>query len=146
VHPLKSCSPMARPRSAMRLPTTPRALTPSRTTSPTRRRGPHRSSGRPASVAITSRGTRSAHDQQACVRGSALNHRGGTALRRGGEKRHLAFGRGRYCLGAELSRTEAAIGIRTVLRRFPSIQLYSEGVEWRRHFNHRGWKSLPAAL
>ena len=56
---------------------------------------------------------------------------------------HLAFSFGAYyCLGATLARTEAYVGIRTLLDRFPAIQPASDSFEWRDTLGLRG----PARL
>lgn len=45
---------------------------------------------------------------------------------------HVAFGFGAYyCVGASLARTEAAIGMRTLIERFPGLEPATESFEWR---------------
>ena len=52
---------------------------------------------------------------------------------------HLAFGFGTYyCVGASLARTEAEVGIRTLLDRFPGIRPASDTFEWRDTLTLRG--------
>lgn len=52
---------------------------------------------------------------------------------------HLAFGFGTYyCLGASLARTEAEVGIRTLLDRFPEIRPATDTFEWRDTLTLRG--------
>jgi cytochrome P450 len=59
---------------------------------------------------------------------------------------HLAFGHGEhFCLGARLARVELTIGFELLLRRLPQPRL-AAAVVWRRHFNHRGLRSMPLTL
>jgi cytochrome P450 len=52
---------------------------------------------------------------------------------------HLAFSFGAYyCLGAALARTEIAIGIRTLIDRFPSLRPARDTFEWRDTLQLRG--------
>jgi pimeloyl-[acyl-carrier protein] synthase len=63
-----------------------------------------------------------------------------------GENRHLSFGIGpHYCLGAPLARIELQIAVRTVRERFPTLQLASDTVEWKRDGAIRGPRTLPVA-
>jgi cytochrome P450 len=63
-----------------------------------------------------------------------------------GERPHLSFGHGRhFCLGAHLARVELAIGIRTLLERFPALELAVDqaAVTWREGMFIRGPMALP---
>ncbi|HYM14647.1 MAG TPA: cytochrome P450 [Dehalococcoidia bacterium] len=52
---------------------------------------------------------------------------------------HHSFGGGvHFCLGAPLARLEAQIGIATLVRRFPTLRLSEEPVEWRKIPSFRG--------
>jgi cytochrome P450 len=63
------------------------------------------------------------------------------------EGRHLSFGLGiHYCIGAPLVKLEAEIAFETILRRFPSLALATEKLEWQEHPIFRGLKSLPVVL
>ncbi|MFF3314338.1 cytochrome P450 [Streptomyces sp. NPDC003035] len=59
---------------------------------------------------------------------------------------HLAFGHGiHYCLGAPLARLEGAIAVRTLLERFPRLELDPDGApwEWMPGLLVRGVRRLP---
>jgi cytochrome P450 len=61
--------------------------------------------------------------------------------------RHLAFGQGiHYCLGAPLARMEAHYAFNALLERFPTIQLASKKLEWRKSMFIRGVKAMPVKL
>lgn len=61
--------------------------------------------------------------------------------------RHLGFGYGiHFCLGAPLARIEAPIAIEALVRRFPSLRLATDSVEWTHDIALRGLRSLPVAL
>jgi cytochrome P450 len=63
------------------------------------------------------------------------------------EGRHLSFGMGiHFCIGAPLVRLEAEIIFETILRRFPTISLATEKLEWQEHPIFRGLKSLPITM
>ena len=52
---------------------------------------------------------------------------------------HLAFSFGAYyCLGNQLARTETAVGIRTLLDRFPGLRPATGEFEWRDTLQLRG--------
>jgi len=56
---------------------------------------------------------------------------------------HLAFSFGAYyCLGASLARIETAVGIRTLLDRFPRLRPATDGFEWRNTLLLRGPQRL----
>ena len=60
---------------------------------------------------------------------------------------HLTFGLGiHYCIGAPLARVEMQIAFETLLRRFPTIRLATDKVEYGAGFVIRGLKSLPAVF
>ncbi len=55
----------------------------------------------------------------------------------------LSFGGGpHYCLGAQLARLEAGLALGALLERYQTIELATEEVTWRRHFNLRGLEEL----
>jgi len=59
---------------------------------------------------------------------------------------HLAFSFGAYyCLGASLARIETAVGIRTLLDRFPGLRPARDGFEWRNTLLLRGPQRLDVA-
>jgi cytochrome P450 len=61
--------------------------------------------------------------------------------------RHLGVGIGiHFCIGAPLVRLEAEIAFETILRRFPSIGLATDALEWQEHPIFRGLKTLPVDL
>jgi cytochrome P450 len=61
---------------------------------------------------------------------------------------HLSFGDGpHFCVGARLVRLEAQVAIGMLVRRFPSLQLDTDSIDWRRNPpNLRGLASLPVAF
>ena len=59
------------------------------------------------------------------------------------DNKQIAFGAGpHFCLGASLARLEGQLAIRSLLQRFPDLELGAEKVEYRNNFNLRGLKSL----
>jgi cytochrome P450 len=45
--------------------------------------------------------------------------------------KHIAFGSGiHFCVGATLARTEGAIAVGSVLRRFPNLRLVDQAPDW----------------
>lgn len=63
------------------------------------------------------------------------------------ENRQLGFGHGIHsCLGAYLARSEGAIAIGTLLRRFPRLRLDPQALKWQPNYALRGLKSLPVLL
>ena len=60
--------------------------------------------------------------------------------------RHLGFGGGaHYCLGAAVARMELQVALRSLLERYPTIEL-AGAVRWRPSFIIRGLESLPLRL
>ena len=60
--------------------------------------------------------------------------------------RHLGFGGGaHYCLGAAVARMELQVALRSLLERYPTIELAGP-VRWRPSFIIRGLESLPLRL
>ena len=63
------------------------------------------------------------------------------------DNRHVSFGGGIHlCLGAPLARVEGQEAIGRLVRRFPSISLESEEVEWKPTSTVRGPARLPLVL
>ena len=61
--------------------------------------------------------------------------------------KHLAFSGGaHFCLGAPLARLEAEVALKTLLERFPQIELQTMEPEWRDTFTLRGLTRLPLAV
>ena len=60
-----------------------------------------------------------------------------------GDVHHQSFGGGaHFCLGAPLARLEAQIGIATLVRRFPTLRLADEPLEYRKIPTFRGVAKL----
>ncbi|MFI7123171.1 cytochrome P450 [Amycolatopsis sp. NPDC049868] len=73
---------------------------------------------------------------------SAFEHPDELDLRRETAGQHLAFGHGsHYCPGAQLGRTQLQVGLGTLLRRFPGLQL-AEPVEFKKGNVQRGPRKL----
>jgi cytochrome P450 len=63
------------------------------------------------------------------------------------ENKHVAFGHGIHlCIGAPLARLEAEIAINTILRRFPTLQLLNQSLEWEELLALRKLKWLRTSL
>ncbi len=59
------------------------------------------------------------------------------------DNKHFAFGQGiHFCPGAPLARIEAQVAFSELLRRFPKIELASEGLKWRANLGFRGLDEL----
>jgi cytochrome P450 len=67
-------------------------------------------------------------------------------IRRSPSTRALGFGGGvHFCLGAQLARLEGMVALSTLLRRLPTMRLAEiDSPVWRKSFNLRGLRSLPA--
>jgi hypothetical protein len=63
------------------------------------------------------------------------------------ETRHLGLGLGpHFCLGAALTRLEATVALRTLVKRFPEMKLAVPTVTYRPDHRLRGVESLPVLL
>lgn len=61
--------------------------------------------------------------------------------------KHLSFGSGiHYCIGANLSRLEAQIGINLLVQRLPNLRLSSEKIVYKTHFKPRSLEALPVVF
>ena len=68
-------------------------------------------------------------------------------LRRPGARDHVALGAGVHsCLGAHLARLEGQVAVRTLVRRFPAMELATDQPEWNGRIVIRGLSSLPLRL
>jgi cytochrome P450 len=68
-------------------------------------------------------------------------------LRRLGARDHVALGAGVHsCLGAHLARLEGQVAVRTLVRRFPGMELATDRPEWNGRIVIRGLSSLPLRL
>ena len=63
------------------------------------------------------------------------------------ENRHVAFGHGiHYCVGAPLAQLETQIVFTALTRRFPTMRLASETLDWQQSIVFRGLTGLPMVL
>jgi cytochrome P450 len=63
------------------------------------------------------------------------------------DNHHLSFGQGpHFCLGAPLARLEAQLAFGTLLKRFSTISLAADRLDYRETFNLHGLQSLPIHL
>ncbi|KAA1247399.1 cytochrome P450 [Mycobacterium simiae] len=61
--------------------------------------------------------------------------------------RHLAFGHGpHFCLGAPLTRLEAAVALTSLIRRFPDMEFADELPRFQNNYVLRGLVALPIAV
>jgi cytochrome P450 len=68
-------------------------------------------------------------------------------LGREGAGQHVSFGGGvHHCLGAFLARLEGQVAVPTLVRRFPSLELATDRLEWNGRIVLRGLQSLPVHL
>ena len=59
----------------------------------------------------------------------------------------MGFGLGpHFCLGAALTRLEATVALRTLVRRFPELEVAVPTVTYRADHRLRGVESLPVLL
>jgi len=60
---------------------------------------------------------------------------------------HVAFGDGiHYCLGALLARAQGIVAIPRLLRRFPTLRVQTDNLQWRRNIVVRGLTQLRATV
>jgi cytochrome P450 len=63
------------------------------------------------------------------------------------QSRHLGFGLGpHFCLGAAMTRLEATVALRTLVDRFPTMQVAAPTITYRADHRLRGVESLPVIL
>ena len=63
------------------------------------------------------------------------------------DNRHIAFGFGiHFCVGAPLARVEGEIALRSLVQRFPRIELRTEAPEYKENIVLRGLRSLPVSV
>jgi len=63
------------------------------------------------------------------------------------DNKHIAFGYGpHFCLGASLARLEGQVVLRTLLQRFPNMQLQQDSIQWKSNTTFRAVKSLQVSL
>jgi len=61
--------------------------------------------------------------------------------------KYLTFGYGmHYCMGAQLTRLAAQIGLETLIRRLPRIALKTGTLEWEESYRTHGLESLPVTF
>ena len=59
----------------------------------------------------------------------------------------MSFGGGFHsCLGAHLARLEARVAIGTLVRRFPTLELATDDLEWNGRIVLRGLARLPLSI
>ena len=61
--------------------------------------------------------------------------------------RHLAFGYGtHFCVGAALARLEGKVALTETLRRFPTWEIDTSGLEWVHTSTVRGYSKVPMSV
>jgi cytochrome P450 len=61
--------------------------------------------------------------------------------------KHIGFGWGlHHCLGSALNRLETSVAVRTLLRRFPEMELATGELTWKRLWTFCGLEALPVNL
>jgi cytochrome P450 len=68
-------------------------------------------------------------------------------LRRADANQHMSFGGGVHsCLGAHLARLEGREAISRLVRRFPTLELATDELEWNGRIVLRGLRALPVRI